>query len=279
MKLNVDFHSSGSQFKADFGTVTQLAQDQKEAYERSIDDLSKKVSQLEEENRNLYLKGVEDGKKEEYDVFWDNYQENGKRELYTRGFAGSGWNDHNFKPKYGLVPTDAISMFTLSAITDLNELLQKSGSYINLSKANATDYMFYLSSVTEVPFLDISNATSVSYMFNKARKLHTINGLKLARTQELGKEFFEGCTSLKYIKFYDFVGSNLNLKDCPLEYESIYNLVFQLDTATTEEKTVTFSKAAVDRAFETSHGANDGSDSEDWLFLMKCRPTWAFEVV
>ncbi len=278
MKLNVDFKSSDTQLKADFGALTQLSDEQKNTYEKSIDELRKRVEQLEKENPELYQKGFTDGKKEEYDLFWDNYQENGARTLYTRGFAGSGWNDLNFKPKYNIVPTEATSMFTISAITDLDTLLKNSGAALNLSKANKTDYMFYLSMVTAVPSLNISNASSVSYMFNKAKKLHTIKCLKVARTQELGDEFFEGCTSLKYLRFDGLVGCNLNLKDCPLDYDSIYHIVFQLDTEIEGERTVTFSKTVVDSLFETEPGANDGSDSTDWLYLAQCRPMWTFKV-
>ena len=45
-------------------------------------------------------------------------------------------------------------------------------------------------------------------------------------------------------------------------------------STTTTGLTVTFSKTAVDKAFETAEGANDGSTSPEWLALVATRPNW-----
>ena len=53
-----------------------------------------------DENYNL---GIETGKKQEYDSFWDAFQDDGKRTSYSYAFTGACWNDITFKPKYKFV--------------------------------------------------------------------------------------------------------------------------------------------------------------------------------
>jgi hypothetical protein len=44
--------------------------------------------------------GIEQGKQAEYDRFWDEYQQSGKRSSYSYGFAGTAWTDATLNPKY-----------------------------------------------------------------------------------------------------------------------------------------------------------------------------------
>ena len=44
--------------------------------------------------------GIEQGKQAEYDRFWDEYQQGGKRSSYSYGFAGTAWTDETLNPKY-----------------------------------------------------------------------------------------------------------------------------------------------------------------------------------
>ena len=49
-------------------------------------------------------------------------------------------------------------------------------------------------------------------------------------------------------------------------------------TDTASGKTITFSKTAVNKAFETSAGANDGSTSAEWLALVGTKPNWTISL-
>ena len=54
----------------------------------------------------------EEGRKAEYDMFWDNFQDYGNRTFYNYGFASHfGWNETNFKPKYDVKPLEANYIF------------------------------------------------------------------------------------------------------------------------------------------------------------------------
>lgn len=75
-------------------------------------DFSNKISEV-------YEKGVQS----EYDRFWDDFQNYGKRTFYSSAFAGQGWTAETLKPKYPIVTNAATnrsnSMFTYSNITEI----------------------------------------------------------------------------------------------------------------------------------------------------------------
>ena len=50
-----------------------------------------------------YDEGFEDGKKSEYDAFWDAYQQNGNRTHYVDAFTQLGWTDVVYQPKYPII--------------------------------------------------------------------------------------------------------------------------------------------------------------------------------
>lgn len=68
--------------------------------------------------------GLEQGKKAEYDAFWDANQEFGNRTDYDYAYDRSGWTDDNFKPKYLIKPKTATQIFAqnqkLSVIPELD---------------------------------------------------------------------------------------------------------------------------------------------------------------
>ena len=76
--------------------------------------IAEKLQTIVENEQRVYEagknKGIEEGKKLEYDRFWDEYQQNGNRTLYTTAFGGC-WTANNFRPKYSMRPKNAFMMF------------------------------------------------------------------------------------------------------------------------------------------------------------------------
>lgn len=64
--------------------------------------------------------GVTLGKQNAYNDFWDNYQQNGNRRNHIGAFAGTGWTDDLFKPKYPIIANPADRMFQSSGLTNVN---------------------------------------------------------------------------------------------------------------------------------------------------------------
>ena len=274
MELKAVFKSSDQGIKADFGTVTQLSEGQKKAYEKQIEKLT-------EDSKNAYEDGFKKGKSYAYNSFWDAYQNYGKLNNYSRAFGGRGWTDETFDPKYNIVVREsAANMFAGCMITDLEAALTRSGVTLDVKNTPRTDYMFYsASNLPVVPALDISGVSNIKYMFYNCKKLHTIRELTFSDKgdQELSASFFYQCTSLRNLRVKGIIGTDVDLKYSPLSKDSIYDLIFRL-SPDVEGNTITFSKAAIDKEYETKEGLGDGSASAEWSELCKCRPMWNFEV-
>lgn len=283
MEFNVKTTCPDERIKVNFGSVIQMSDSQKKEYESEIEKHKEAVVRLEKEKAEAYEQGLSNGKDEEYNGFWDNYQSFGELKNYARAFAGKGWNDETFKPKYDLICNEsATRMFCNSQITDLEAILEKQGVKLNLSVCPTADYMFYAASVTTVPVLDLSNATSIGYLFCGASNLKTVRKLILSTDgdQQLGDYFFFKCSSLENLNIQGNIGCNVDFSYCPLTGECIENLVFNLYTGIgNQTRTAKFSKKHIDQVFETAPEANDGSESNKWYELCRCRPMWDFVLV
>jgi hypothetical protein len=84
----------------------------------------------------------------------------------------------------------------------------------------------------------------------------------------------------EHIGFEGIIAQNgLNLQwSTKLDKESHVKLVNTL-SSTTSGLSVTVSQTAVNKAFETSEGANDGSTSQEWLNLIATKPNWTISIV
>lgn len=171
------------------------------------------------------------GQQDYYDEFWDVYQDNGNRNSYSYAFYN--WNSDLIKPKYDIMPT-------------------------------ALRSAFYMTSITEAPVMDTSNCTDFHRTFSGCEHLTIIPLINLS-SATITTYLFYDCTSLTSITFEGTLNSDLDIHFSPLNKESILSLLNAISTDST--KTYILAKSAVDKAFETSEGAKDGSTSEEWLNL------------
>lgn len=209
------------------------------------------------------------GKQAEYDAFWDAYQQNGNRENYNLAFGGSGWTAEMIaKAKYPIRPTRAYRMFEETNISDL--------SVLPLDFSRCTNFVqaFCSGSIQKIGLVDVRAATDLSYLFNSASYVQTIEKVILREdgSNTFTSTTFAYTTNLTNITFEGVIGKNgfdisASKKLSKASHESIMAAV-----STSAAITVTFSKVAVDKAFETAEGANDGSTSPAWLALVDTRP-------
>lgn len=122
------------------------------------------IATISENNEKVHDAGVEAGIKAEYDRFWDSYQQNGDRVIYSRAFT-TCWNDELFYPKYDMYPTKADFMFNGVTITNLKERLKECNRIIDFSNVTAFQQIFQDTNTYALPVIDMSNATSSSYAF------------------------------------------------------------------------------------------------------------------
>lgn len=197
--------------------------------------------------------GRTEGIEQEHSDFWDIFQENGTRTIYEGAFSRQYWNDRNFKPKYDLNVGSGSTMFnqfggpaisTEGVSYNLTKLLDDCKVKLNTSKNTTFANFFYYSSISRVPEINVTGATSaLSGTFALARKLETIDKLVLKSDgSNTFNNTFQGCLSLREILIEGVIGSNISFADSSnLSMQSIDSIVTALKDfgGTTTTQTLT----------------------------------------
>lgn len=226
--------------------------------------IAEKLTKIAENEQKVYDAGIEEGKKSEYDTFWDAFQRNGGRRYYDRAFAEDGSNHGwvygtSYRPKYPMKPKSANLMYGFSRLpyaaidpVDFSDCI------------NVSDCFTYYMGGKDLPWLDFRKVTTALRVFAYSSGLEQIWGIQVSETTPLSG-WFTGCSGLKEVRFNGTIAqNNVDFSSCTkLSKASIMDIVNHLSYTTTGLK-ITFSKTAVDKAFETSEGANNGSDSSSW---------------
>lgn len=200
--------------------------------------------------RKDYDKGYADGKQAECDRFWDEYQLNGKRRNYANAFAGQGWSEATFKPRYDMDVTNAYMMFYQNShIYDLVDALEKCGVELNFSDNETLQYAFAYSKLTRIGVIDASKVNSFSNTFQNASSLVTIEKLVLSlNTLQKFSNTFSQCSALENITIEGVIGqSGLDFQwSTKLTAESLLSILTALskDSAVASGKSITFSSAS-----------------------------------
>ena len=180
--------------------------------------------------------GIEAGKQAEYDAFWDMYQQNGERKEYSYAFAGEGWNDTTFQPKYSIAPTKTVHMFSASHITDLVNLLKDAGIDFDLSKDISAQYLVQGNSYLQtLPVLDCTSKQHINYFLYEATVLRSIEKLILKDdgSQKFNTYSFYKLPALEEIRFAGTIGNSLEIKDSPvLSDASVQSIIDHLKDLT-----------------------------------------------
>ena len=268
MIIDVVFTEVNHILNAEFGVVA-LNQNNDEAYNKGYAD----------GQATGYQEGFGEGKQAEYDTFWNEFQENGTRNDYYYAFAGIGWTDTVFNPKYDIVATgDARSMFGKASISDLKGIFEKNHITLNLSNVTNCQAMFANSTIKYLPEIDLSKCDALTQLFSYANELVSVDKLKVNFTGS-GNGFANN-SKLEHIIFDGVIGgTGLNLQHAKkLDTDSWVSLINAL-SSTTSGLTVTGSLASVQKAFETSKGANDGNTSAEWKALTDTKTNWTISLV
>lgn len=242
--------------------------------------ITKNVARAKTDYNEVY----EAGKKSAYDEFWDEYQNNGSRADYKMMFAGRGWTNETFKPKYDIVPTtNATSMFQECLIKgSLKEILDELGISLRGVLVGVSN-MFVNTNFTELPELDLSGITYPAATFQSMKSLHTLPIILPTAQRVNWNSTFNDCSELVNLsltgKIYERNGNALNLSwSKKLSKASIINLIDCLDESVVDQY-ITISLTAVNNAFETSAGAADGSTSVEWNALIATRSNWTINLL
>ena len=236
---------------------------------------AEKLIKIAENEKKVY----DAGKQAEYDRFWDNHPTGkGVAIVGDSLFSGPSWNDITFKPKRDIILQDsAYMMFRNCAITDLPKSLNECGVKLDLSRVSIFYHTWYQTKTThigEIPLTLVGIDAYSSSMCFGSTNLHTIDKIIVIESTLIHASAFSGCTSLANIAFEGVIGTSLALGDCPLTKASVLN-IFEHYSTTKTRLTLTLNLNAVNKAFETSDGALDGSSSDEFTALKATRPNLA----
>lgn len=225
------------------------------------------------------------GKQEEYNTFWDNYQNSGNRTSYEYAFYSGGWNNETFKPKYDLTVDlrSCGNMFTYSNITgSLKTILNNLGVTLTFFHSTGTSdygarYIFVNTKFTELPVLDFSQSpgnTALVSVFSGSTLLQTIEKIILPDScTGYGTNTFYNCRALENIDFEGTIKYSLDFKGCPLSADSVNNILNHLDTtAYSGTRTITLkttSKTAYnDKYSDWDERVAQLTTSGNWTFTL-----------
>ena len=264
---------------------------------------------ISEAVEKAHTAGLKSGKEAEYNSFWDDALKNGKLEYFAYA-VGSIFNDDNFKPNrklvpkskaacstcehynegslinnacdiYGRAPTEttaavAEGIFRGAKITKLNE------DTIDWQCVPRMDYAFSSSKITQVTGINAKNCISMKYLFkwcNALKKVEFVNYNQVVYWTDA----FYSCGKIEHVRFFtdydeegkrtESIRASIDFGDCSkLTFDSIINIMEALSDDVS--RTVTLSLAAVNKAFESDVGANDGSTTYDWLDVSTKKTNW-----
>lgn len=241
--------------------------------------IAEKMSEIAENVPLVYRAGQEQGLAD----FWEVFQDGGERTYYDGAFYGGNWGKNIFVPKYDIVPSSSVSMFTFFnrdyEIFDLAQYLEDLGITLDMSNTNTGYFAFYYMNVSRMPILDMSNATTMNscFRYNYATTIDKV--IFKDDGSQTGNNVFSNMTNLQNIVIEGKIG--LNIIDLSastqLSGASITSFVNAL-LESASGKSITFSLTAVNNAFETSAGAADGSTSEEWGTLIATKSNWTISL-
>ena len=228
--------------------------------------IAEKLAKIAENEQAVFEAGV----KSEYDRFWDVYQENGNMTYYAYAFAGVGWTQSVFKPKYNIVPVTPTSMFSSSRIVDIRP--QTIGVDVDFSKCTSFYYLCSNSTIKYIGVVDCSSASpaSLSYIFSSAKELVSVEKVIMPEMDSAGfaDKSFENAVKLEHICIEGVIHRSTSLRWSPLLSKASMESMINALSDTAEGQTITFSQVAKNNAF---------TDSE-WAALIGTKPNWTFSL-
>ncbi len=233
-----------------------------------MSELKDKILQAKADLDSVYEAGKKAGSEDE--SFWDEYQSNGSRVNYQYGFAGYGWNDKTFRPKYDIKPTTAPYIFGMSGITNLKKILDDQGVILDFSECTGMTHAFQNTQITHIGVIDTQNLSNLNY-FAAGAKLEYIEKLILKSngSQTFTSEYsFNNCNHLEHLIVEGMIGKDgFDIHwSTKLDADSLASIINCL-SATTTGLTVTLPTTA-----QTNYDAVYGEGA--WVALVATRANW-----
>lgn len=229
--------------------------------------IAEKLASIAANSPRVYEAGERSGVQVGTDEMWDNIQNYGNRTNLRYFLADTAFT--HIDPKYFIKATNAEGIFGGSVVETVN--WEKFDLSSVASLYNAFGFCSNLRSIDTELGLSVYTATLLNSVFRNCTSLVRVKKIT-AYPAAVWKDSFTNCTELVEIIFAGTIGANgLDVhwsKD--LNKPSLTSIINAY--ATDISLSVTLSRDAVKKAFETSEGANDGDTSEEWNSLIATKP-------
>lgn len=190
------------------------------------------------DGESAYEKGIahgkEQGKKDEYDRFWDSFQQNGQRTDYNYAFYGVGWTNETYNNKYIPKPKTARNMYSYSEFTGRID--------VDMSICTDATGMFSRVSCSEIGVLDLRSLGFSTYFIEVCPNLTKIEKIIVTKTAVLNDFCFNNIPLLTRVIIEGEIGSKWNMRNAvSLDNESVQSVIDCLiDLTGQESQTLTF---------------------------------------
>lgn len=218
--------------------------------------------------------GEERGRKAEYDAFWDAYQRSGTRTDYDLAFAGIGWRNTTYQPKYVtdivtesgdtygvLQPVSAARMYQKCKIAGHLE--------VDTSQCTAMDAMFISAdAITSLGTIDTRKISALTGIFGYMPQLVTLRKLILKEdgTQTFSSSLFANDTALANVTIQGTIGNDFTMQYCPaLTKESVESIISAL------------SRVASGKTLTLHANVKNRFTADEWAALKSTRSNWTIE--
>jgi hypothetical protein len=213
----------------------------------------------------VYEVGKQDGDL----AYFNMLTNNGKRTQYYGAFAMADFSGYTFP--YLIQPTEygCGRIFwnypgtSLPGNIDFTKIVEDSNGYYQ-------NFMYAIN-VKEIVFNAPAPKAYVQ-TFDYCAKMERLIGVNVAETTTFNRGFLN-CYALRELTMFGTLGQTVSFAQSPLNKASIENIIDIL-SSTASGKTLTLKLSAVQKAFETSEGANDGNTSEEWMTLAASKSNW-----
>ena len=244
----------------------------------TIDTYAEKIAEISS-GGGSFDEGYEEGKKAQYDAFWDNFQHN-----QTNWCNFGRWHRHCFYPKYSMVLSgrqsdnfllfDNYSDYTVGF--DLAERLEECGITIDFSRATQTIRCFQNTKIGRLPELDFSSSNNLSNCFSNNPYLKTIDKL-IVSEQAVFEYTFNNCPLLEDLTIEGTIAQKgFDVSRCPLSKASFISVINALSTETTA-LTVTLKKSAINTAFGINvDDPTTYPEGSEYYTLRNSKSNWTF---
>jgi hypothetical protein len=213
--------------------ILQAKTDIDEVYTKGVEDGKAQGGNTEE----AYQNGYTDGKQAEYDTFWDNFQQNGKRTSY--GYTGfNEWNKNILKPKYDIKPTGgANSLFrAIKDIDDLDAHLNECGVKFIATNITSFNDAFTSSGFKYIGVLDLSSCSTANFLFTSSSIVRVEKIITRTNGNITLNSAFVNTPNLEHIIFEGGLANSMDFSSCSkLDYESLMSIINALVTITSNK--------------------------------------------